>query len=379
MIYLDHAASTLILEGVLKILKNSMLNDFANPSSSHKFGRKLSERIDKERKFFLDVAACGTGYDFVFTSSATESNNTVIKGISVLKGEDIFVSAGDHPSLINPLAYWREKGVNIRIIPMKESGRIDANRFFEKLNENTKLILFSHVNNQSGNIYDVEDLALKFKKNYPDVHIHVDGVQGFGKFPLLLKNGSIDTLTITSHKIGGPKGIAGLYIKKKVKLIPLLHGGGQELGIRSSTTAAPLIFSFAEAARIVCRSFTDKISVIRELNEHAKSLLKEKIPGVLFPFEGNDISPYILNFILPGISSDIIVRHLEEKEIYVSTSSACSSGLKSENKTFTALKIPLKYHNSVFRISFSLSSTKEEVEEFVSETALIYNELKEFT
>lgn len=379
MIYLDHAASTLILEGVLKILENSMLNDFANPSSSHKFGRKLSERIDKERKFFLDVAGCGTGYDFVFTSSATESNNTVIKGISVSKGEDIFVSAGDHPSLINPLEYWREKGVNIRIIPMKESGRIDENRFSEKLNKNTKLILFSHVNNQSGNIYDVENLTLKFKKNYPDVHIHVDGVQGFGKFPLLLKNRVIDTLTITSHKIGGPKGIAGLYIKKKVKLIPLLHGGGQELGLRSSTTAAPLIFSFAEAARIVCRSFTDKISVIRELNEHAKSLLKEKIPGVLFPFEGNDISPYILNFILPGISSDIIVRHLEEKEIYVSTSSACSSGLKSENKTFTALKIPLKYHNSVFRISFSLSSTKEEVEEFVSETALIYNELKEFT
>lgn len=379
MIYLDHAASTLILEGVLKTLENSMLNDFANPSSSHKFGRKLSERIDKERKFFLDVAGCGTGYDFVFTSSATESNNTVIKGISVSKGEDIYVSAGDHPSLINPLEYWREKGVNIRIIPMKENGRIDENRFLEKLNKNTKLILFSHVNNQSGNIYDVENLAFKFKKNYPDVHIHVDGVQGFGKFPLLLKDGIIDTLTITSHKIGGPKGIAGLYIKKKVKLIPLLHGGGQELGLRSSTTAAPLIFSFAEAARIVCRSFTDKISVIRELNEHAKSLLKEKIPGVLFPFEGNDISPYILNFILPGISSDIIVRHLEEKEIYVSTSSACSSGLKSENKTFTALKIPLKYHNSVFRISFSLSSTKEEVEEFVSETALIYNELKEFT
>ncbi|MEN8154029.1 MAG: aminotransferase class V-fold PLP-dependent enzyme, partial [Acidobacteriota bacterium] len=351
---------------------------FANPSSSHRLGRELSDKIERDRKSFLDIQGCGTHYDFLFTSSATESNNTVIKGISLSKGDEVYVSAGDHPSLINPLEYWNEKGVNVQIFPMKDGGRIDEDKLLEKINKDTRLILFCHVNNQSGNIYNVKNLALKIKKDYPDIHIHVDDVQGFGKFPLLLKDKIIDTLSISSHKIGGPKGIAGLYIKKKIKISPLLHGGGQELELRSSTTAAPLIFSFTEAARIVCDSLEKKIVVMEELNRFAKSALREKIPMVKFPFEGDDISPYILNFILPGISSDIIVRHLEEKDIYVSTSSACSSGSKSENETFSALKIPLKYHNSVFRASFSLSSTKEEIKRFISETALIYDELKEF-
>ncbi len=377
MIYLDHAASTSIWDVALDVLMRSSGEDFCNPSSSHKFGRGILKKIETSRKFILDFLNAGSLYDLVFTSSATESNNTVIKGLRLKENDIAWVSEADHPSLLQPVQYLENSGTIINYIPMREDGGIDLRELLDLMSGNEKLLVLSFVNNQSGNVNDVVGIASSVKEKNKQVHVHVDGVQGFCKIPLSLSDGSIDSFSVSSHKIGGPKGVAALYLRKGIVLDPLLAGGGQEGGVRSSTRATPLILSFTEAVRYLSDRFERDKEFVSDLNIRARKILEDSIPGIIFPFSGDDISPYILNLIIPGISSDIVVRHLEEKEIYISTTSACSSGDKGENPVFRALGIPAKFHNAVYRVSFSGKTIEDEVQTFCREIISIYGELSE--
>lgn len=377
MIYLDHAASTSMWNAALDVLMRSSGEDYCNPSSSHKFGRGILKKIENSRKFMLDFLNASSLYDLFFTSSATESNNTVIKGLSLGEGDIVYVSEADHPSLLKPALYLENSGVVINYIPMREDGGIDLGELLNLMNGKVKLLVISFVNNQSGNINDVIDIAVKVKEKNKQVHVHVDGVQGFCKIPCSLSDGSVDSFSVSSHKIGGPKGAAALYLRKGIALEPLLSGGGQEGGMRSSTRPTPLILSFTESVRYLSTRYDKDMEYVSGLNKKVKEYLEDSIPGIIFPFSGDNISPYILNLIIPGISSDIIVRHLEEKDIYISTTSACSSGDKGENPVFRALGIPEKFHNSVYRVSFSGKTTENEVKIFCSEIISIYNELSE--
>ncbi|MCK5004223.1 MAG: cysteine desulfurase [Candidatus Aminicenantes bacterium] len=377
MIYLDHAASTSMWDEALDVLVRSSGEDYCNPSSSHKFGRGVLKKIENSRKFMLDFLDAGSLYDLFFTSSATESNNTVIKGLNLKEGDIVYVSEADHPSLLKPAQYLENFGAVINYIPMREDGGVDLGGLLNLMNGKEKLLVISFVNNQSGNINDIRDIAAKVKEKNKLVHVHVDGVQGFCKIPFSLSDGSIDSFSVSSHKIGGPKGAAALYLRKGIALEPLLSGGGQEGGMRSSTRPTPLILSFSESVRYLSNRYEKDIEYVSDLNKKVKKNLEDSIPGIFFPFSGENISSYILNLIIPGISSDIIVRHLEEKDIYISTTSACSSGDKGENPVFRALGIPEKFHNSVYRVSFSGKTTGNEVQIFCSEIISIYNELSE--
>jgi len=377
MIYLDHAASTSMWDAALDVLMRSSREDYCNPSSSHKFGRGILKKIENSRKFMLDFLNAGSLYDLFFTSSATESNNTVIRGLNLGEGDIVYVSKADHPSLLKPAENLEKSGAIINYIPMREDGGVDLGELLNLINGKEKLLVISFVNNQSGNINDVIDIAAKVKERNKLVHVHVDGVQGFCKIPFSLSDGSIDSFSVSSHKIGGPKGAAALYLRKVIVLDPLLSGGGQEGGLRSSTRAAPLILSFTESVRYLSSRYEKDIEDVSDLNNRVKRILGKSIPGILFPFSGNNISPYILNLIIPGISSDIVVRHLEEKDVFISTTSACSSGDKGENPVFKALGIPVKSHNFVYRVSFSGKTTENEVQIFCSEIISIYKELSE--
>ncbi len=377
MIYLDHAASTSLSDEALDVLINSSREDFANPSSSHKFGKSILKKIEISRKLMLEFLKAGELYDLYFTSSATESNNTVIKGLEIGGRDVVFVSRSDHPSLQKPVESLLNSHVNISYIPMKGDGSIDDITLKELLSEDVKLVIFSHVNNQSGHICNVSKIASEIKKSFEEIHIHVDGVQSFCKIPFSLKSGVIDSYSVASHKIGGAKGVAALYLRKNSVLKPLLSGGGQEGGLRSSTHAAPLILSFGEAVKYLSDMVDKNFQYVKELNLKARKFLEELIPNIIFPFSGEDISPYILNLIIPGISSDIIIRHLEEKSIFISSTSACSSGGKEENPVFKSLGIPVKYHNFVYRVSFSYKSKESEVKMFCETIASIYGDLSD--
>ena len=377
MLYLDYAASTPVRSGALDVLETSMRDDFANPSSAHKPGKSLHRRIESCRAEFLNFLGAAGDDKLIFTSSATESNNTVIAGIDLNENDSLVISAADHPSVTGPVEHLKKRyaGMKVKELPLQTDGCPDEEGLLQLIDKTVKLVILTHVNNQSGIITDVCTVSRKIKAVNPGIHVHVDAAQSFGKIPLSLKEGNIDSLCISSHKTGGPKGIAGLYLHSDTSLSPLLYGGGQENGLRSSTQAAPLIFSFHEAAREALETMELSMAHVTTLNRATRQRLSEKIKKLRFPFS-KDVSPYILTFILPGISSDIILRHLERKGIIISSSSACSSKIKGGNPVFSALHIPKNEQKFVLRTSFSHETTEKDIICFCDTLAGIYNDLK---
>jgi len=320
MIYLDHAASTPMLPGAIDVLQKTSMEDFANPSSSHKLGKEILRKIEEARLDFLEAAEATQNYNFIFTGSATESNNSVIKQLKLNDNDEIVVGLWEHPSLTKPAKLWSEKDIKLVGVPVDSRAMINEDELFNKINQNTKLLLLSHVNNTSGNICMVSNLSKHLKKNFPDLWIHVDAVQSFGKIKLELDKSSIDSVSIAGHKMGGPKGIAGLYLRKTAEFEALFLGGGQELGLRSSTESWPLINSWHFSMSKYIEEREKNYLYVDQLNELLRNQLTELIPEVEFPFltESKEKNcPYILTFILPGISSDILIRHLEMDDIFV--------------------------------------------------------------
>lgn len=378
MIYLDHAASTPMLPGAIDVLQKTSMEDFANPSSSHKLGKEILRKIEEARLDFLEAAEATQNYNFIFTGSATESNNSVIKQLKLNDNDEIVVGLWEHPSLTKPAKLWSEKDIKLVGVPVDSRAMINEDELFNKINQNTKLLLLSHVNNTSGNICMVSNLSKHLKKNFPDLWIHVDAVQSFGKIKLELDKSSIDSVSIAGHKMGGPKGIAGLYLRKTAEFEALFLGGGQELGLRSSTESWPLINSWHFSMSKYIEEREKNYLYVDQLNELLRNQLTELIPEVEFPFltESKEKNcPYILTFILPGISSDILIRHLEMDDIFVSSSSACSSKLKGENPVFSALKISIEKHNYVIRSSFSPRTPESDIIQFVQAVSTCHKKL----
>jgi len=378
MLYLDFAASTPISTHALNVLSRSMLEDFANPSSAHKLGKSLLKRIDESRTEFLKILKAPKNFEFIFTGSATESNNMIIRGLDIAEEEEVLYCEADHPSAVNPSKWWQEK--NVKVIPYKLDGQgsILVDELINSINEKTKLVVLAQVNNQSGNLHDISAIAKRVKEKNKKTIVHVDGVQGFAKAETDLSHGAIDSYVISSHKIYGPKGISGICLNKNLKLTPLLIGGGHEKGWRSSTQAAPLIFSFLEATRVL---FEKREEHYNEMIVKQTELRKEVAPlhkNISFPFPMEVISPYIMTFMFKGLSSDILLRHLEAKDVYISSSSACSSRAKGVSPVFSALNIDEKDHKFMLRVSFSYNTTQEDLNKFVKIFAEVVSDLSMF-
>lgn len=375
MNYFDHAASTFLYPEVLDSLSASFKQDFANPSARHVLGQELGEKISLYRQDFLRALGASKIDSFVFTSSATESNNTVIKGLNLKEGEGILYCRADHPSVTAPVENLSKASLSnvfLREILLNNDGTIELEKFKEALDDKIKLVILSHVNNQSGVIHNIELLA-KLVKEKTSAHVHIDAVQSFGKIKIKVTP-DIDSVSITSHKIGGPKGVGGLYLKKDHQVKPLLLGGGQEVGLRSSTEAFPLIKSFHLAMKISTMTQEASSDQISGLSDLIKAHLNKSISTIQMPFKGT--SPYIISFILPGVSSDIILRHLEMREVFISSTSACSSKIAGKNPTLAAMNIPESLHKNFLRISLGPTTSKEEVENLLREFVSVWDSLK---
>lgn len=371
MLYFDHAASTFLSEETLRILDKSMREDFANPSAAHKIGKNLLKRIENSRVSFAKILDAEKDYDFVFTSSATESNNMIIKGLEVTDYDLIVNSLADHASLYNTVC---ATGCNRIEIPLNEGGEVNYTELAKSVSDMTRLIVVAHVNNHTGNIQDIFKIAKIVKEVSPSIHVHIDGVQSFGKIPFSLKDSLIDSYTISGHKIGAPKGISGVYIKKSSKLKTLLSGGGHEGGYRSSTLAAPLIFAFENAMKEAYENINANFKYMSDIHSKVINKLQESISFISFPFK--NVSPYVLGAKISGISSDIIMRTLEAKDIFIASSSACSSKAKGANPVYTALGIPEREHKYILRISFSACQEEEEISNFVEIFCKVVNSMK---
>lgn len=371
MNYFDHAASTPIYPEVLSTLLTSMQTDFANPSALHILGHELAEKMSSYKEDFLKSLGGSRNDSFIFTSSATESNNTIIRGMDLEEGDVVVYCRADHPSVTAPVENL--KGVSLREIVLNTDGTINLELFKTLIDEKVKLVIITSVNNQSGVISDI-GLIATIVKSQSNAHVHIDAVQSFGKIHFKV-NPDIDSVSLTSHKLGGPKGVAGLFLKNGHNIKPLLLGGGQEQGIRSGTEAFPLIAGFHQAMMITISKQQISLENTKKFATMIKNHLRKSIPIVLMPFENT--SSYIVSFILPGISSDIILRHLEMRGVYVSSTSACSSRLSGINPTLTAMNINKDYHKNFLRISLGPQTTEIEVRNLLHEFVLVWDNVRQ--
>lgn len=380
MKYYDYAATSPLYPEVQLTLEKSYAQDFANPNAMHILGQNLREEIEEIRLNFLRLLKAKNDDAFYFTSCATESNNTIIKGLEFHKDDVIFYNPSEHSSLTAPIKEIAQKE-NLTLVELKNNtdGSLDFLFLEEKIKEfssRIKLIALTSVNNQTGSLLDVDHVSKVIKdviKNPLRLHFHIDAVQHFGKIPLFDLN-LVDSASFSAHKIAGPKGIGGLYIKRQIKINPLMSGGGQEKGMRSGTESIALIKAFYNASEISVKNLASQQQKIAKIKNILKSELENSIPEIISPF--TQTSDYIYSFILPGISSDILIRHLELKKIFISTTSACSSRIKGFNPSLMSLGIKEENHKNFLRISFGFLNSSEEALEVASEIIKTWHDLK---
>ncbi len=354
MIYLDNSATTRPSDSVIKAISENMAGNFGNASSLHKMGIEAEKVLKDAKKTILEKLSLDG--EIIFTSGATESSNTVLFGIPKTyrhNGSRIVTTTFEHPSVENPLKELEKAGYEVvRVAPPKRTEPQDyEQRIIDAVDENTLLVSVMWVNNETGFITDLSKIYTAVKRKNPKAIVHCDAVQGFCKQPAKLLKA--DLISLSAHKIHGPKGIGALYCAKGTRFSPLLYGGGQQKNLRSGTEPVDLIAGFAEAVR----SYPDCGRKFAELNEKLSGMLSQ-LDGVVINSYNN--SKNILNFSVRGVRSEIMLHFLEEREIYVSSGSACSKGKTSG--VLAQFGVSDKDADCAIRVSFSPFTEDSDIE-----------------
>lgn len=350
--YLDNAATTKVFDEEYDLMKQNNDELFYNPSASYKPAIKAKNKLNEARDSLTKLLG-GTNGKLYFTSSATESNNTIFQGVHIRPGQEVLISAGEHPCVYNSSKRLAQKGLIVKEIPLDEFGKVDYEKYLSLLNKNVAFISVIHVSNETGAINDIKKLCSAAKVVNPDVVFHSDGVQAFGKINVNLRDLGVDAYTISAHKIYAPRGIAGLWIKSKVNVYPLLVGGGQEDDFRSSTENVSGAIAFAYAANKVVNELDKNLKFVQNLkNELIFKLKNSKIANFIKINSAENASPYILSVSFPGIKGEVLLGALEADGVFVSTGSACSSK-KAGNRILEACGHSLEEIVGSVRISFS--------------------------
>lgn len=349
--YLDNSATTKVCEPAVTAAVNAMREVYGNPSSLHRMGFEAEKQVTLARKRISAALGCQQE-ELTFTSGATESNNLAVTGLTQAyprRGKRIVTTALEHPSVSEPLGRLEEAGYGVvRLFP-DASGHIPPARFAEAVDADTCLVAFMLVNNEIGVRFDAEEICRAVKRKNPNTLIHIDAVQGFCKVPFRLGTLQADTLSISGHKIYAPKGAGGLFVRKGVRLVPLQHGGGQEKGLRSGTESVPLIAAFGAAVADTYPNLAHNYAHYTALREELTARLAA-IPEVEFN-SSSDAVPYIVNFSVRGIRSEVMLHYLEQRDVYVSSGSACAKGAVSP--VLSALSLPRERIDTALRVSFS--------------------------
>lgn len=366
MIYLDNSATTQPYPAVLDSFMKVSTGFWGNPSSLHGFGGKAEQLLAKAREQAASLLKVNP-VEIIFTSGGSESNNLAIKGAALQyqgRGKHIITSSIEHPSVLNPTEQLKELGFEITLLPVDELGRVNVKQLKEAIREDTILVSIMHINNETGSIQPIEEIG-KLLKQYPKTLFHVDGVQGFSKVDLSLADAHVDLYSLSGHKIHGLKGTGLLYKRDGVKLSPLIAGGNQESGFRSGTESVAGAVSLAKAMRLVTEESKSNLGKMKELHEYAMRRLAT-IDGLVIntPYEG--AAPHIINFSIPGLKSEAFVHTLEDEEIYVSTTSACSSKKKSISHTLLQMGKGEKIAGSSIRISLHFGLEKTDIDKAVA-------------
>lgn len=364
MAYLDNSSTTPVYPNAAKKALEMMTETYGNPSSLHSLGFLAEQEMQKARKILSSLLHTEPETIY-FTSGGTESNNLALIGAcesQKRKGNHVILSAIEHPSVLNVGKKLEELGYEVEYILPKPDGSILPEDVQKACRKDTILISIMMVNNETGAIFPWETFAKKIKKEFPSILLHSDAVQAFGKISISLQKTPLDLLSCSGHKIGAPKGIGALYVRKGVRLKPLSAlGGGQEQGLRSGTENVPGISAFGEAIQCL-PSIEDQTSLYSELSNYLIEKLKT-LPNVRLHLP-NTRAPYIVHLSICGIKSETLVHFLASKNIFVSGGSACAKGNRSH--VLTAMGLDNKEIDSSLRISLSPQNTLEDIRLFIS-------------
>ncbi len=361
--YLDNAATTRVDSQVVELMDKVFTEDYGNPSSLHKMGYTAEQYINDALNVFSGPLKWKRK-NVVFTSGGTESNNTALIGTALFRenrGKHIITTAIEHASVSEPLKFLEKRGWEIGTLGVDERGTVDLDELESKLRDDTVLVSVMHVNNETGVIEPIEEIGNIIRKKAPECYFHVDDIQGFGKIKLDIRKAEIDLLSVSSHKIHGPKGTGLLYVSDRASHItPLMMGGGQQNGMRSGTINVPGIAGFALAASLMYENIDDNFSRTAGLRERFVSeILKNS--GVKVN-SGDRQSPYIVSLTVKDVRAEVLLHALEDRGVFVSAGSACSSHKKKGSATLKAIGLTDKEAEETIRLSFNRHTSDEETD-----------------
>lgn len=375
MIYLDNSATTRPYPEVIEVYTRSLQEYYGNPSSLHQMGAEASKVLHAARQVAAKLLQASPE-EIIFTTGGTEGNNLAILGAVrhyAGRGRHIITSQIEHSSVLNTFQYLESHGFEVTYLPVNHQGHICINDLESAIRTDTILVSIMHVNSEIGSIQPIAEIGQLLSK-YPKIIFHVDAVQSFAKIPLKPKSWGIDLLTLSGHKFHGPKGTGLLYKAKKIQLQPLQFGGGQENGFRSGTENVPGIIAFTKAMRMSSdrqAQFHEEVGLLRSrLWQGLKAIPDVSINS---PMDG---APHIVNISVVGIKPEVMLHALEEKGVYVSTKSACSSKEETISHVLQAIQLPLDRAKSALRISLSSFNTAAEIDETLAKIQETITELK---
>ena len=364
MIYFDNSATTRCFEEVKDIVVKTMTEDYGNPAAKHRKGMEAEQYIRDARKIIADTMKVQEK-EILFTSGGSESNNMALIGAAWANqraGKHIISTSIEHPSVYNPLGVLEELGFEVTILPVDHDGHISLKELEEAIRPDTILVSTMYVNNEVGAVEPVEEISKIIKAKNPSTLYHVDAIQAYGKYVIRPKKQGIDLLSVSSHKIHGPKGVGFLYIRNGVKIKPLIYGGGQQAGMRSGTENVPGVAGFGAAAKEMYTNHAEKVQKLIELKDYMTDRLGEIEGTVINSKKGEASAPQIVSVSFEGVRSEVLLHALEDKGVYVSSGSACSSNHPGISGTLKGIGVAQKLLDSTIRMSFGMFNTKEEVD-----------------
>lgn len=380
-IYFDNSATTPVFPCVREVMMRTMEDDFGNPSSMHRKGVDAENYI-RTAKTQIAKTLKVDEKEILFTSGGTESNNTAILGTVSANprlGKHLITSAIEHPSVANTMHWLEGQGYRVTYLPVDHEGRISLEDLAAAIDDETILVSIMMVNNEIGTREPIEEISRVIKEKNPNTIFHVDAVQAYGKYVIRPKKWGIDLMSVSGHKIHGPKGIGFLYIRDKVKINPIIFGGEQQKGLRSGTENVPGIAGLGAAAEEIYREHESRTAYLYGC--------KSRMTEGLLQLEGvtvngpavDDGAPHVVSASFAGVRSEVLLHALEDKGIYVSAGSACASNHPGLSSTLVAIGLDPKLLDCTLRFSFSIFTTEEEVDETLKALKELLPFLRKYT
>ena len=360
-IYLDNSATTKPYQEVVDKMVLALTTQYGNPSSIHKKGIEVEREIKEIRRNIARSLGAKEN-EIYFTSGGTECNNTIIRSVARLNKKTkkhIISTVIEHPSVLDTLKDLESEGFEVTYLPVDKDGKISIEDLKNAIKKETILVSIMHVNNEIGTIQPIEEIGKYLKSLDEKIYLHVDAVQSYAKIKFRPSRYNIDFMSVSGHKLHGPKGIGFMYVKENNRIKPLLTGGGQEIGIRSGTENVPGIYGIGEAVRILNQDLEETIDKIRGLRDLLKEEILANIDNVKINSPEDGVC-HVLNVSFRGVRGEVLLHYLEQKEIYVSTGSACSSKKKGSH-VLNAIGLTPDEIEGAIRFSLSDLNTKEEI------------------